>query len=287
MRQHLCFLLSLVLLAPLLAGCLTDDPVEPTVPAATSPSFPACEHPWPCADGSEWPTNLTPPDDGFELATTLDLEVPMSDGVTLDGAVWMPDVPEGTQVPVVLWATPYAGQCRDNPSCDDAPADSEELRDLSAFLWQNGYASAAFNVRGTGLSGGCFTYYGEESQQDMAELVTWLGDQSWSNGRVGMWGVSAMGTTPWMAAIHAPPALKAIAPSGIISDLYLNRFTPQGAPWTLSGAFQVNWGGLNSPARGPVHRPRRGRMARRRSSRPREPSGQAMPRGGRMGHSSP
>lgn len=247
MRAGSGLLAALLLMGPLLAGCLGGDgPDDPAEPASDGPGFPACEHPWPCADGSEWPAELTSPEGGFDLAETRQLRAPMGDGVELDGAVWLPDVPEGTRVPVVLWVTPYAGQCR--AFCDDAPSDSEELAEDFEFLWQHGYAAAAFNLRGTGLSGGCFDYYGQQSQQDMAELVTWLGDRPWSNGRVGMWGVSAMGTTPWMAAIHAPPALKAIAPSGIISDLYLNRFTPQGAPWAESGAFQTRWGTLNSPA---------------------------------------
>ena len=58
-------------------------------------------------------------------------------------------------------------------------------------------AVAIFNVRGTGNSGGCFSWLGPAEQRDQAFLVEWLAKRPWSNGRIGMMGLSYHGTTPW------------------------------------------------------------------------------------------
>lgn len=247
-----------LLLTAGLAGCLGSDPVEPqlTDEPADAPAWTPCEHPFPCADGSEWPVDLEAPEGGFDLAQVVPIRIPMADGVELDGAVYLPDVPEGTPLPTILWATPYGGQCNAGLSCRDAPASSDAEGDLARALYEligpAGYAFTYVNVRGTGLSDGCHDFYGARSQHDLGQAVTWLSEQDWSNGRVGMWGLSAMGTTPWMAAIEAPDALKAIAPAGIISDLYLNRFTPQGAPKAAIAHEHATWAAFNSevPAAG-------------------------------------
>lgn len=251
-----------LLLALLLAGCAAPAPGAD--PPASAWREQACEHPWPCGDGSEWPLDLATPADGFaypEFGMTV--RIPMDDGIELDGAVWIPELPEGARPPVVVWATPYAGQCRysgfvdlvpdpsdpgvDVPDCDEDPATANSFHeDVFAFLTREGYATAMVSMRGTGLSGGCFDLYGPRGQADMARMAQWFGEQEWSNGRVAMWGVSAMGTTPFMAAIGAPPALKTIAPSGIISDLYLNRFSPQGAPDLTGGSYHAGWSAFNS-----------------------------------------
>jgi putative CocE/NonD family hydrolase len=48
---------------------------------------------------------------------------------------------------------------------------------------------------------------------DARAVIGWIAKQSWSDGRVGMYGDGYSGFTPWAAAKHMPPALKAIATS--------------------------------------------------------------------------
>lgn len=170
----------------------------------------------------------------FERAPVERVRVPMRDGVELDGALWRPKLPEGVRAPVVLYASPYVSQCPAQSlfvGCGPEITDEDHLEDYGVgTLLDEGYAVAIFSVRGTGASGGCYDAWGADEQQDMAEIVQWLGAQAWSNGRVGMTGISYMGTTPWEAAILQPPSLKALVVGGIISDVYLGGFTPQGAP---------------------------------------------------------
>jgi len=239
-----------ILLSIPLSGCLggaVDEQGDEPSPEA----WPRCEHPWPCGD--EWPIGLDGP---FELREKEHVRVDLSTGVTLDGAIWWPDVPPGTDVPVILWASPYEGQCRYSSvsgdpgglfeNCQAPPIETDLGDDLFGYLGTAGYAFALFNVRGTGLSSGCYTFYGPESRADLAELVGALAQLDGVNGRVGMWGISAMGGTQFMAAVEAPPSLKAIMPSGIITDFWLNRYTPQGAMRASDTPFSVGWPTFNS-----------------------------------------
>lgn len=216
----------------LLPGCV--------VPTALRPADAACVEPHPC--GAHWPEGLEGP---FAIREIVATRVAVN-GVELAGDILLPDVPEGTRVPVVLWAHPYFGQTYPD-------AASPDLRDGSyglpvARLVEEGYAVAAFNVRGSGASTGCFEMFGPNEADDLALLVEWLAAQEWSNGRVGMAGLSYHGTTPWMAAVRQPPALKTIVVAGMVSDLYTFYHTPQGAAFTIGPAFQAAFDALVSLA---------------------------------------
>ena len=53
---------------------------------------------------------------------------------------------------------------------------------------------------------------GHRSGEDYYDGIEWAGTQEWSNGNVGMIGISALGNVQWYAAQLRPPHLKAIAP---------------------------------------------------------------------------
>ncbi len=237
---------ALALCAMLLAGLLAPAPVA-------AADYPAGRHPYP--RGDEWPKGLRGP---FALRSLTHERVPSFDGVVLDGWIYRPRLPGAVKAPVVLWSAPYFGQTY--PSGDD-PA----LRDNSNaaesvpidLLVRSGYPVAVFNVRGSGNSGGCFEMFGRNEQRDQAFLVEWLAKRPWSNGRVGMMGLSYHGTTPWEAAVQNPPHLKTIVVAGMISDLYTFYHTPQGAPFTIGAGFQAEFNSLVSltpPSNGPAER---------------------------------
>lgn len=227
----------------LLSGCLagprdgTDAGTDCGPQAAPSATCPVV---------TDWPSGLVGP---FELASLETLRVPADDGVELVGGLWMPAVPDGVKVPVLLWQSPYFGACvvHNGPSASVDPedpagysafpcqpaADSMDLYDLHGRLHvrtlvEAGFAVASMNVRGTGNSGGCMDPFGERESEDSAFLVEHLGTLPWSNGRVAMAGHSYSGGTPWGAAIRDPPHLKAIVASGLVTDLYTFYHTPQG-----------------------------------------------------------
>ena len=73
---------------------------------------------------------------------------------------------------------------------------------------------------GTRGSTGCWDYGGAKEQQSGVDVVKYLADLPWSNGNVGMTGVSYEGTTANMVAATGIPELKGIVPIAAISRWY-------------------------------------------------------------------
>jgi X-Pro dipeptidyl-peptidase len=92
--------------------------------------------------------------------------------------------------PVILTLSPY------NSIGEPAPADDS----VAARYVPQGYARATADVIGTRGSTGCWDYGGRVEQQSGADVVRWLANREWSNGRVGMTGGSYDGTTATMVA---------------------------------------------------------------------------------------
>lgn len=225
--------LAVLLVSAAVAGCAGTDRDEDS--GSSKVAYPAGVDPWPLGDGSEWPVDLVGP---FGLASVTNVKIPSFDGILLDGWVLRPDVPDGVKVPVVLWSAPYFGlnnQAGNDPEGWDNSGASEAVP--VNLLVENGYAVAIVNLRGSGNSQGCYQLFGSIDWKDTSAMVEWLGTQEWSNGRVGMMGLSYHGTTPWMAAVEAPPHLKTIVTAGQVYQLYTFFHTPQGAHLTIGPAF--------------------------------------------------
>lgn len=217
-----------------------EDPAEWTVEVVITDNVDAVER-----FDANITIGLVEPRPIFDLDRLEKVEVESFDGTTLGGWIYRPDVPEGVEVPVALTASVYPGQTAPTPGDRGYRSWGEYTNGADPMLLvQEGYAVAVFNVRGTGASGGCFDMFGDREQRDMARLVDWLGNRTWSNGRVGMTGLSYPGTTPIEAAIQNPDPLKTIVTTGIVSDLYTFYHTPQGAVWARGTDFQASFEAL-------------------------------------------
>lgn len=93
-------------------------------------------------------------------------------------------------------------------------------------LLDAGYAVLAVNVRGTGCSGGLWDLWLPTT--DGYDAVEWAASQSWSTGDVGMFGYSSPGISQIVAASSRPPALRAIAPLDVTTDIYREFAYPGG-----------------------------------------------------------
>lgn len=127
--------------------------------------------------------------------------VPMRDGACLRTDVYRP-AGEG-RYPVLLMRGPYDM----NSTLDSAPG---LLRNLA----RRGYVGVAQDVRGRFGSDGTFEAAVFE-HNDTFDAVEWAAQQSWSNGRVAMTGISYLGFTSYCAAVAKPKGLVAIMPSCI------------------------------------------------------------------------
>lgn len=97
-----------------------------------------------------------------------------------------------------------------------------------ARLLARGYALVGVSVRGTGCSQGVFDPFAPSMGQDGYDAVEWAARQPWSNGRVGMIGVSFGAITQLLTAADRPPHLLAITPDSATSDLYRDVAYPGG-----------------------------------------------------------
>ena len=105
-------------------------------------------------------------------------------------------------------------------------------------LLARGYAVMGVSVRGTGCSGGEFDPFDLTMGTDGHDAIEWIARQPWSDGRVGMIGVSFGAITQLLTAATKPPHLKAIAASSALSDLYRDVAYPGGV---LEYDFPFAW----------------------------------------------
>ena len=142
-----------------------------------------------------------------------DVAVPMRDGVELLADVHRP-AGAGTY-PVLVSASPYPRQIQDL----GAPMGFIEAGATDFFV-PRGYVHVIANVRGTGGSGGTIGCFDAQERRDMYDLVEWAAVQPWSDGNVGMVGISYFAMTQLEAAVERPPHLRAIFPVAATADLY-------------------------------------------------------------------
>ncbi|TFW00365.1 CocE/NonD family hydrolase [Leifsonia flava] len=155
--------------------------------------------------------NLSEPT--FTMTSKLDVAAPMRDGAELMVDVWRPAEPG--IYPVLVSASPYPRQIQDL----GAPMGFIEAG-ASDFFVPRGYVHVIANLRGTGGSDGTFGFFDTQERHDMYDLVEWAAAQEWSDGNVGMLGISYFAMTQLEAAVENPPHLRAIMPVAVTSDAY-------------------------------------------------------------------
>jgi predicted acyl esterase len=128
--------------------------------------------------------------------------------------------------PVIVQFSPYGDLGRDLP--DFGPA----------------YNYAYVNVRGTGQSTGVWSAIGLRDQQDIAEFLTWACDQSWSSGRLGLYGFSASAIAVYNSLHQKLDCVQAAALMAGSADLYRDLLYPGGMFNLVPGAVVAFGAGL-------------------------------------------
>lgn len=144
-----------------------------------------------------------------------DIAIPMRDGKSLAANVLLPDKPG--QYPCILVQTPYNKnnlnrEYGDNERAGEAARGSAKA--WSQFDREN-YAYVFVDWRG--FFGSRAAMQGVDKRtwkrgQDGFDCVEWCAKQSWCNGKVGMWGGSALGKQQFDTAAEQPPHLVCAAP---------------------------------------------------------------------------
>lgn len=160
--------------------------------------------------------------------TSEDVRITMRDGVRIYAHIVRPvDAPPA---PVIVELSPYNGAAGNRAG--------SAMPGLVSYFAPRGYAVALVDLRGTSESEGCMDYLGPTDRADAYEIVEWLGTRPWSNGRVGLTGVSYIGSTPVLAAAARPPHLATIVPIAGLAQMYDHEFQA-GVPYFLQWAGPV------------------------------------------------
>ena len=184
---------------------------------------------------------ITPPPRG--VVFDRDVEVPVRDGTVLRANVFRPEV-DG-RYPVLLCAQPYGKDSLPAASrsgraiplqyrfaANDEPMSVSAWTSLEApdpaFWVPRGYLLVNVDLRGWGASGGVAEPFRPREGDDVHDAVEWAAAQPWSNGRIGMTGVSYLAITQWTAAATRPPHLAAINPWEGFTDAYRDFAYPGG-----------------------------------------------------------
>lgn len=178
--------------------------------------------------GVEW--------DGMDETMLIEWDVPigMDDGVPLSANIFRPEgrgpfpaiVSYGPYGKDLSFQEAYAPRWRIlEENYPDAVAGSSNVHQSWELLdpekWvPHGYAIVRVDSRGAGRSPGVIDSWSPREARDYAECIEWVARQPWSNGKVGLAGVSYYAMNSWQVAALQPEHLAAICSWEGCSDLY-------------------------------------------------------------------
>lgn len=151
-----------------------------------------------------------------------DVEVELRDGTKIYLDIFRP--PGVSDIPAILAWSPY-GKIIPSPPPPGVPV--EWVSGLQKFegpdpaYWCNhGYAVINVDVRGAYGSEGDIHFWGSVDAKDGYEVIEWVANRDWCNGKVVMSGNSWLAIAQWFIAAENPPHLAAIAPWEGWTDFY-------------------------------------------------------------------
>ena len=209
-----------------------------------------------------------------------DVSLPMEDGIILKADIFRPK--DTTPAPVVMTLGPYgkgvpyrtgfAPQWKwlTTTYPDILPGSTREFmvwETVDPEIWVPwGYICIRVDSRGAGRSPGRLDILSPRETKDYYNAIEWAGVQPWSNGKVGLCGISYYAVNQWAVAALQPSHLAAMIPwegaadfyrdwarhGGIMSNGFLDAWFPRQVQSVQHGNPQATfdpW--LNEAASGP------------------------------------
>ena len=180
-----------------------------------------------------------------------DVPITMDDGLVLRADVFRPD--GSARHPVILSYGPYAKGLAFQDGYPSAwqrmVAEHPDVAHGSSNLYQSwevvdpekwvpeGYACVRVDSRGAGRSPGYIDHFSPRETKDFYDCIEWAGVQPWSNGKVGLNGISYYGINQWHVASLQPPHLAALCVWEGAADWYRDM-THHGG---ILSTFWANW----------------------------------------------
>ncbi len=186
-----------------------------------------------------WPGGEYSDETVGDLRIQRNVAVPMRDGLNLLVDLYQPAQTTAATPALVAWS-PYGKHgALDWKYWPGHEVDQASLSPYAAFetpdpaYWAGqGYSVILADARGAWGSQGDVTMFDHADAEACYDLIEWAGTQEWSNGKVGMSGVSWYAVIQWAVAALRPPHLAAINPWEGFSDLYNEVAAHGGIPET-------------------------------------------------------
>ena len=170
--------------------------------------------------------------DGMKIE--FDVSIPARDGLLLKADIFRPNKPG--RYPVIMTYGPYgkglAFQDGYKTCWDMMSTDHPDVTKGSTNKYQNwevvdpekwvphDYVCIRVDSRGAGMSPGFMQLWSPQEAVDFYDCIEWAGVQDWSNGKVGLNGISYYAMNQWQTAALQPPHLAAICTWEGAADMY-------------------------------------------------------------------
>ncbi len=187
--------------------------------------------------------------DGMQI--DWDVPIEMNDGIVLRADIFRP-VGSGKH-PVLMTYGPYAKgvafqegyktaweiMCRENPDAVSGTSNKYqnwEVVDPEKWV-PHGYVCIRVDSRGAGRSPGYLCHNNDREQKDYHDCIEWAAIQNWSNGKVGLNGISYFAANQWRAAATQPPHLAAIC----VWEGWHDNYRDGNRQGGILSTFRKNW----------------------------------------------
>jgi uncharacterized protein len=193
--------------------------------------------------------NINETTNHFYELTWKEVQLPMRDGSYLAANLYQPD--SNDRFPVLMTMGPYGKDAHFSQFAPINPTIIKEyshLQDKGPLVsWETpnpefwvpqGYAVLRIDERGIGNSPGKLDILSASLKKDFYDAIEWAGTQPWSNGKVGLLGISYFAMSQWAVASEQPPHLACIIPWEGTVDYYAEFCYPGGI---LANGFLAFW----------------------------------------------
>ena len=171
------------------------------------------------------------------IIKTSEVRIPLRDGSYVCADVFRPA--GGGHYPIIMSKGFYGKSFYHECICNEEEAQAkEELEDryfsgnpdglqyenhesVDTSVWvPKGYICIRVDARGVCNSPGLQAPFSVQEAEDYYDAIEWAGVQPWSNGNVGLWGMSYLAMAQHNVASLQPPHLKAMVAQGTDADIY-------------------------------------------------------------------
>lgn len=178
-----------------------------------------------------------------DITFMRDVPVKLRDGVTIYTDIFLPgDYCEGKTYPTLVVWSPYGKS--DGSSCEryfrlynmlgmgnEWNSGLTKVEGPDPDYWcEHGYAVCHPDPRGIAHSEGDITMIGSQEAEDCYDVIEWVAQQKWSDGKTALTGTSYLTFSQWFVAALQPPHLTCLNPHEGLSDTYRDMCFPGGIP---------------------------------------------------------